>query len=56
MQKMSSKLHMLVRQIEGSVLAVANVLLEANWKPYKMKGAVDSKTLPSMKNILNTEP
>ena len=43
MQKMSSKLHMLV-------------LFEANWKPYKMKGAVDSKTLPSMKNILNTEP
>ena len=41
MQKMSSKLHILVRQIEGSVLAVANILFEGNWKLYKMKGAVD---------------
>ena len=42
------------RQIEGSILAVANILFERDWKPYKVKGAVDSKTLPSMKNILHT--
>ena len=42
------------RHIEGSILAVANILFERDWKPYKVKGAVDSKTLPSMKNILHT--
>ena len=44
-QKMSSELHMSKRQIEGSILAVANILLERDWKPYKIKGVVDSKTL-----------
>ena len=53
---MSSELHISKRQIEGSVLAVANILFEWDWKPYKMKGAVDSKTLPSMKNMLHKEP
>ena len=51
MQKMSSELHMSKRQIEGSTLAVANILFERDWKPYKSKAAVDSKTLPSMKEI-----
>ena len=55
-QKMSSELHMSKRQIEGSILAVANILLERDWKPYKIKGVVDSKTLCSIKNIQYTEP
>ena len=46
--------YMSKRHIEGSILAVANILFERDWKPYKVKGAVDSKTLPSMKNILHT--
>ena len=55
-QKMSSELHMPKRQIQGSILAVANILLERDWKPYKIKGVVNSKTLCSIKNIQYTEP
>ena len=53
---MPSELHMSKRQIEGSILAIPNILFERDWKPQKSKGAVDSKTVPSMKNILHIEP
>ena len=42
---LSSEFHMSKAQIEGSILAVANLLFDR-----------DSKTLPSMKNLLHTEP
>ena len=56
MHLMSSKFHMSKRQIEGSILAVANILFGLNWKPFKPKGTQDLDTMPSMKNILHTEP
>ena len=56
MHLMSSKLHMSKRQIEGSIIAVANIVFDMDWKPFQPKGVQDSNTLPSMKNILHTEP
>ena len=56
MHLMSSKLHMTKRQIEGSIIAVANIVFDMDWKPFQPKGVQDLNTLPSMKNILHTEP
>ena len=42
-------------RLKTSILAVANIVSERDLKTYKNKGAIDSKTLPNMKNILYTE-
>ena len=48
------------QQIEGSITTViviiANMLFDRKWKPYKARGNMDLSTLPSMKNLLHTEP
>jgi hypothetical protein len=56
MQKLSSKYHMSKKQIEGAIIEVANGLFGRNWKPYSENNESDPCTLPSMKNILHTEP
>ena len=56
MHLMSSKLHMSKRQIEGSIIAVANIVFDMDWKPFQPKGVQDLNTLPSMRNSLHTEP
>ena len=56
MHLLSSKFHMSKKQIEGAIIAIANMLFDRDWKPYKVKGERDSKTLPSMNNLLHTEP
>ena len=56
MHTMSSDVHMPKRQIQASILAVANILYKKDWNLYRIKGAVDSKTISSMNNILLTKP
>ena len=51
---MFRELHMSKRRIEASILAVGSILFERDWKPSKIKGALDSKNFLSMKNILHT--
>ena len=43
-------------QIEGSIITIANILFGREWKPYVPRGEGDLNTLPSMKNMLHTEP
>ena len=56
MHLLSSKYHMSNQQIEGSIITVANMLFDREWKPYQTKGNTDLNTLPNMKNHLNAEP
>ena len=51
MHLMSSKLHMSKRQIEGSIIAVANIVFDMDWKPFQPKGVQDLNTLPSIKTF-----
>jgi hypothetical protein len=44
------------RQIEGSILTIANMLFGREWKPYNKHETPDLDTLPSMKNMQQTEP
>ena len=56
MHLLSSKYHMSNQQIEGSIITIANMLFDREWKPYQTKGNTDLNTLPNMKNLLNAEP
>lgn len=56
MFKLASELHMSKRQIEGSILMIANSLFGRTWKPYRENEIPDHDTLPSMSNIRETEP
>ena len=53
---LSSKFHMSKSQIEGSIITIANLLFGREWKPYVERETADLNTLPSMKNLLHTEP
>ena len=55
MHLLSSKYRMSKQQIEKSIITVANMLFDREWKLYKTKGNTDLNTLPSMKNLINTE-
>ena len=56
MHKLSSKYHMSKSQIEGSIIAIANILFWREWRPYAPREEHDLNTLPSMKNLVHTEP
>ena len=56
MHKLSSELHMSKVQIEGSIITIANTLFDREWQPYVPEAKIGLNTLPSMKNILHTEP
>ena len=56
MSKLSSELHMFKRQIEGAIVTIANMLFGREWKPFNKHQTPDLDTLPSMRNILQTEP
>ena len=56
MHKLSSKYHMSKSQIEGCIIAIANTLFGREWRPYTPREGHDLNTLPSMKNLVHTEP
>ena len=56
MHKLSSKYHMSKSQIEGSIITIANTLFGREWRPYTPREERDLNTLPSMKNLVHTEP
>ena len=56
MYKLSSKYHMSKSQIEGSIITIANTLFGREWRPYTPREERDLNTLPSMKNLVHTEP
>ena len=54
--KLKSEFHMSDRQIEGSIIAIANDLFGRKWKPYTPKTNFDDNTLPDMRNERSVEP
>ena len=44
------------RQIEGSIIAIANLIFGRSWKPYDKDSTPDLDTLPSMANMRENEP
>ena len=56
MHYLSSSLHMSHEQVEGSIVAVANMMFGCKWKPYnENEHGTDSNTLPAMSNTRRTE-
>ena len=56
MNKLSAEFHMTKSQIEGSIITIANSLFGREWRPYSKNEIPDLNTLPSMRNIIHTEP
>ena len=56
MHYLFSSLHMSQEQVEGSIVAVANMLFGRKWKVYSNETyGTDNDTLPSMSNTRRTE-
>ena len=56
MHFLSSSLHMSHEQVEGSIVAVANMLFARKWKVYSSdEYGTDNNTLPSVSNTRRTE-
>ena len=55
MHKLSSAYHMSKAQIKGSIITIANMMFNREWKPYKPRQEPNCNALPSMKNLLHTE-
>ena len=43
-------------QIEGSIITIANTIFGREWRLPRPREEHDLNTLPSMKNLVNTEP
>ena len=41
---------------DGSIITIANTLFGREWRPYTPREERDLNTLPSMKNLVHTEP
>ena len=54
MSKLLSELHLSKHQVEGAIVTIEN-MFGREWKPYNKHQTHDLDTLPSMKNILQTE-